>query len=81
MLKAQETNTSGQNTNAGEVQAHVASDQKTTVVGWLCLGVATPRGRLHPSHFLLGPLSSSSIINAPRVYFGWFPNLSQPNRP
>jgi hypothetical protein len=81
MPKAQTTDASRQNTNAGEVQVHVATDQRKAVAGWLHLGAAAPRVRPHPCHRLLGPLSSGGAINAPRVGFGGFPNLSHPNRP
>jgi len=42
MPKAQITDTSGQNTNAGEVQAHVATDQRMAVMGLLHQGVLAP---------------------------------------
>jgi len=40
--KAQATNVSGQNSNTGEVQANVVTDQGKAVVGRLHLGAATP---------------------------------------
>ena len=70
MPKAQTIDSSGQNTNAGEVQAHVATHQRKVVMGSLHLGVAAPRVQQHPYHRLVGPLSSSGAINAPRVSFG-----------
>ena len=70
--KAQTTNISGQNSNTGEVQANVVTDQGKAVVGRLHLGAATPRVRLHPCHCLPGPLCSCDNINAPRVDLGGF---------
>ena len=78
LSKAQTTNASRQNTNAGEVLAQIATYQRKAVTGRLHQGAPAPKVHPHPCYRLSGPLSSGGTINAPRVGFGGFPNLSHP---